>query len=127
MTFPLTGSADSLQPTPAGEHHRDLRLMSTVEDPLIYIGPELFQTEGRVIQDNICQPALAGLRPGTVFSRVVRRRYAGSNTGSRDLARVDSHISPVVSGDKCSTERIPRTFEYPTVTKGVITIILVEN
>src|ERR1700721_939343 len=110
-----------------GKHHGVPRLVSTVEEPLIDIGPKLFQAEGRVIQENICKPALTGLRPCTVLSRVVRRRYASSNTSSHDLARVHSLGSLVVSGDKCSTECVPRTFEYSAMTEGVIPIILMES
>jgi hypothetical protein len=62
-----TGWAQSVQVADDVRHHS----LFLVEKGVVDIGPELPEHKGRSVQADVSQPALSGLGPGALLSRIV--------------------------------------------------------
>jgi hypothetical protein len=61
-------------PISSGAVHVRHHSFLAVEQSVVDIGPELPQDECRSVQADVCQPALAGLRPGALLFGIVEIR-----------------------------------------------------
>lgn len=57
--------------------YKIVSLIAATRNDAMNSGPEFFNDKGAAVENEIGQPALPGLVPGPVFSRVIGRRDAG--------------------------------------------------
>ena len=103
------------------------RLVLSVEQGLVDVGPELFDVEQGVVKDDVGGPALAGLGPGVVLAGVVEVGDAGRGASTDDLAQVNGFAAVIAAGDGGAADGVDGAFDEATAAERVVAAVLVRK
>src|SRR6266478_3088007 len=93
----------------------------------VHIRPELLHSKGTKVQQDVGQPTLANLCPGTVLGRIIRRRNSRCCAGPQDLGSVKSFPARVRARDHRPRYSVKSPFEKAAMAQGVVSAVLMQN
>ena len=108
--LPIVGRPLS-RPSESALRHERGHLVPVVSEGIMDVRPELSDNRVCGIQDDVCQPALTGLRPRAILARVVCRGDSCGSTCPNDLGRVKNLSPAVTSGDERPAHGVGGAFD----------------